>query len=292
MSLKINIILCLVVFVVSGSQAFAFPLPKKHRTAKSFSELQASGDLRAATFKSIVALDDCSGSFVRFTTSLPTDRGMVMTNGHCIDGGFLKPGEVKVNDVVSREFTLLNENGSELTTLNADRVLVATMTKTDITLYELTETYAEIAQKYGVEPLVISSSRPVEGTSIAIVSGFWKKIYSCQIDRFIYELHEADWTFKDSVRYSSPGCETIGGTSGSPILNSATGEVIGINNTGNDDGERCTMNNPCEVDEKGNVTVNYHAEYGQQTYWLYSCLDSQRHIDLGLSGCALMPDRP
>jgi V8-like Glu-specific endopeptidase len=290
MSLKFYVSLCTLVFVFVSSQAFAFPKPRFHMDGQRFAQISPSGNFRAATFHSIVALSNCSGSFVRFVNSNPADKGMVMTNGHCLDdAGFIQPGEVRVDVPASRSFALLSDDGNETGVLRADRVLVATMTKTDITLYRLTQTYAEIAQQYGVQPLVISAVHPQLGTPIAVVSGYWKKIYSCQIDKFIYELHEADWTFKDSVRYSTPGCETIGGTSGSPIINVATGEVIGINNTGNDNGEKCTMDNPCEVDENGNVTVILHASYGQQTFWLYSCLDQNRKFNLNLPGCVLKP---
>ncbi len=48
------------------------------------------------------------------------------------------------------------------------------------------------------------------------------------------------------------------------------------------------MNNPCEVDEEGKVVVNSGASYGQQTYLLYSCLDSDGALDLQQEGCKLL----
>ena len=59
--------------------------------------------------------------------------------------------------------------------------------------------------------------RPTEGTLIDIVSGYWERGYSCGVDGFVAKLKEADWLFTDSVRYTD-GCDTIGGTSGSPII--------------------------------------------------------------------------
>lgn len=291
MVLRQNIIvICVFAFAVLGGQgAHAFPKPHKLMTSQEFLQLVPSGSLSAGNFRSIVALSNCSGSLVRFANSLDTDRAMILTNGHCRDGGFLKPNEVHVNEPTSRSFALLNDNGSRYATLRADRVLVSTMTKTDITLYGLTQTFAEIFSKYKVQALTISAQHPTGGTSIAVISGYWKRIYSCKIDKFIYRLHEGDWEWLDSVRYSTPGCQTIGGTSGSPIINTTTNEVIGVNNTGNDSGERCTEDNPCEIDENGNVTVIFHASYGQQTFWLYSCLNQQRQIDLNISNCALRP---
>ncbi|MBC7464820.1 MAG: serine protease, partial [Bdellovibrio sp.] len=81
--------------------------------------------------------------------------------------------------------------------------------------------------------------------------------------------------------------ETIGGTSGSPITKAGTKIVIGINNTGNEDGQKCTMNNPCEIDLQGNITFTKGVSYGQQTYQIYSCLNTARELDLTVQGCLL-----
>ena len=92
----------------------------------------------------------------------------------------------------------------------------------------------------------------------------------------------------DSVRYSRPGCETIGGTSGSPVVLAGTRTVVAVNNTGNDDGDRCTMNNPCEIDEHGQVTAEQGYSYAQQTSWIYTCLDSTGNLNLNQAGCKLI----
>ncbi|HAR43137.1 MAG TPA: hypothetical protein DCS07_11005 [Bdellovibrionales bacterium] len=103
----------------------------------------------------------------------------------------------------------------------------------------------------------------------------------------MHELREDKWTWSDSILYRQPGCQTIHGTSGAPIIDTETYEVVGINNTGNDAGERCTMNNPCEIDADGNITVTFGASYGQQIYWIYNCLNSQNEFELSRPGCLL-----
>lgn len=279
----------LVLFAFIGTQtAFAFPLPSAIEAVSQLDMIVTSAPLDGGDFTAIVALNNCSGSLVRFESSLGMDQAMVLTNGHCFEGGFMKPGEAKVNIPSSRGFNLLNKEGTRtLGRLTADRVVYGTMTGTDMTLYRLKQTYDDIEKDFGTQALTFSSRRSTVGRKIIIASGYWKKIYRCAIDKFIFELHEADWTFKDSIRYSSPGCETIHGTSGSPIIDAETREVVGINNTGNDDGEKCTMDNPCEVDENGNITVIHHASYGQQTYWIYSCLARGHELDLTKPGCEL-----
>jgi hypothetical protein len=243
-------------------------------------------------FTAIIALSNCSGSLVRFVNSAATDMAMVLTNGHCLEGGFINAGDAVVNRPSTRTLRLLSSDASRtVATLRATKVLYATMTGTDMTLYRLNTTYADIQVSYGVAALTISDHRPDVGAPIRIVSGYWKRIYACNLDNFVYELREDQWTFRDSIRYSRPGCETIGGTSGSPIIHADSKEVIGINNTGNENGARCTMNNPCEVNELGEVTVTRGASYGQELYWLYDCLTVTNEVDLDLPSCELTKPR-
>jgi hypothetical protein len=242
----------------------------------------------AVDFTSIVALSNCSASLVRLETSLPDDQALVMTNGHCKEGGFIAAGEVVVDRASSRSMKLLSSDGKSLLgTLRADRILFGTMTKTDMILYRLTDTYGEIERRYGVRGLTLRSRHPEAGSGIAVVSGYWRRIYKCSIERFVSTLKEDQWTFSDSIRYSKPGCETIGGTSGSPIIDTASGEVVGINNTGSDDGAHCTMNNPCEVAADGSIVAEKGTSYGQETYWVYGCLTSDNKLDLARAGCEL-----
>ncbi|HET6988105.1 MAG TPA: hypothetical protein VFI00_15880 [Kribbella sp.] len=44
-----------------------------------------------ADFTGIAALSNCSASLVRYAQSASTDKALVLTNGHCYEGGFLQP---------------------------------------------------------------------------------------------------------------------------------------------------------------------------------------------------------
>ncbi|GGY76509.1 serine protease [Streptomyces nitrosporeus] len=242
--------------------------------------------VRAVGFAGTVALSNCSGSVVRVPSSQPGDPALVLSNGHCLETGFPGPGEVVLDRASTRSFTLLNAAGRGVGTLRADRIAYGTMTDTDVSLYRLTRTYAQIESSYGIKALELDASRPVQGTAITVASGYWKRLYSCSVDGFAYRLQEGAWTWKDSVRYT-PDCQTIGGTSGSPVIDDATGKVVAVNNTGNEDGQRCTDNNPCEVDENGVVTVRAGINYAQQTYGIVPCVGPGSRIDLGRAGCAL-----
>lgn len=240
-------------------------------------------------FEGIIKLNNCSGSLIRFNGQPLTAKAVVLTNGHCyssgIFGGMIKPGEVIYNKTLSRDMKIFDKQ-MKMFSVKATKALYGTMTNTDITLYELSQTYAEISAKYKVEAFTLDPVRPFLGVNIDIVSGYWEKGYSCAIDAFIFTLKEADWTMKDSIRYTDE-CKTVGGTSGSPIVARGTRNVIAINNTANESGKKCAMNNPCEVSENGTIVVLKDKKYGQQTYNIYSCLRPDFQIDLSIAGCEL-----
>ena len=241
---------------------------------------------KAVNFAGTVALSNCSGSVVRMPESQPNDPALVMSNGHCLESGMPGAGEVIVDQPSTRSFTLLSASASAVGTIKATKVAYATMTDTDVSLYETGSTYAQIEQRYGIKPLELATEHPAQGAAISVVSGYWKKIYSCSVDGFVHTLKEGEWTWKDSVRYT-PECKTIGGTSGSPVIDVASGKVAAINNTGNEDGAECTVNNPCEVDENGDVTVHQGINYAQQTYGIPKCFGVGNKLDLSKEGCAL-----
>lgn len=266
-----------------GSQAaFAIPLPKGPRPQVVPPPVEAGFD-----FEGIVALSNCSGSLVRLESSKPTDEALVLTNGHCVSSRMMKAGEVIYKKPVTRSMDLLNSRGAEVGKLTARELIYATMTDTDMALYRVRETYADIEARMKIRPFTLQAIRPDINQRIQVVSGYWKRGYSCNIEAFVHELREGEWTMHESIRYSRPGCEVIGGTSGSPIIATGTRTVIGVNNTGNESGERCTMNNPCEIDEKGDVSYQKGHSYGQQTYWVYSCVTASGEIDINVPGCRL-----
>jgi V8-like Glu-specific endopeptidase len=278
-----KIIYSFVLSVFFSANAFALPLPRTSRAQVKLPSTFTTG----YNFEGIVALDDCSGSIVRLENSKDSDFAMVLTNGHCFEGGFIDPGTWVLNQPSSRSFEVLDPQASSLGTVHATKVIYATMTKTDMTVYQLKETYADILSKFKTHPLTLSSQHPAAGQNIEIISGYWQRGYACQIEAFVNALKEGEWTWSDSIRYSRPGCEVIGGTSGSPVILAGSRTMVGINNTGNEDGKRCTDNNPCEVDKDGNITYTKGFNYAEETYWLYSCVNASNQIDMTTPGCVL-----
>ncbi len=238
-------------------------------------------------FEGIVALNNCSGSLVRFETSSDSDAAMVLTNGHCLEGGFMKPGQFVLNKASTRSFTLLNKAAKSAGRVTAKQILYGTMTLTDMALYQVEKTYDEIKSEFSVAPLTLASERVVSQAPIEVLSGYWKRGYSCAVSDTVHKLKEGGWTWEQSVRYSQPGCETIPGTSGSPVIAAGSKTVVGVNNTGNESGQECTLNNPCEEDKDGKITFKKGLSYGQQISWVYDCMGADNKIDLTLENCKL-----
>jgi V8-like Glu-specific endopeptidase len=238
-------------------------------------------------FEGVVALSNCSGALFQFENAPDSDNGLILTNGHCLESGFPRPGTAIYNVNSSRRFWVYNSSDREVGTLNATKVVYGTMTKTDMAVYRLRETYAQIKSQYNVRPFVLSSKSPVVNEPIEILSGYWNRGYACSVEAIVKKLKEGDWISEDSIRFSRPGCDTIPGTSGSPVISAHSRVIVGVNNTGNEDGDECTDDNPCEIDENGKITYQKGWAYGQQTYWVYSCLNANREFDILMPGCVL-----
>lgn len=285
--MKLFKLIASVAFLFSAGMLYAFP--EAPVQSLKFRPDPFAFTSNAYNFEGIVKLSNCSGSLVILEGQNFNAKGLVLTNGHCVPkgvfGGMLGPNEVVINKAVRRQMKLFKDLKT-LFTINATKIVYATMSQTDMALYELDESYQQIYNRTGVSPLILSSKRPLEGTQIEIISGYWERGYSCGIDKFIYKMQEGDYYFADSVKYF-PGCNTIGGTSGSPIIDPQTREVIAINNTGNESGRKCTMNNPCEINERGEIFAEKGTSYGQQTYKVYSCLNSSKEFVFTKSGCQL-----
>lgn len=266
--------------------AFAFPkAPVDNLNFHSASRIKSFA--KNYDFHGIVKLSNCSGALVKFENQTDDAKAIVMTNGHCIQkpGGYLAPGEVWSNRPMIREMKLFRDLHA-LYKITTTKIIYATMTGTDVAFYELNESYADIMKRTKVSPYTLASLHPNEGTEIEIISGYWDIGYSCAIDGFVEKLKEGEWLFTDSIRYTN-GCNTKGGTSGSPIIERGTKTVIGINNTSNVSGEVCTLDNPCEVRPDGQVFAQKGLRYGQQTHHVYSCLNDKFEIDLKVEGCNL-----
>lgn len=241
-------------------------------------------------FAGTARLPGCSGAVVRWASALDTDPAVVITNGHCIRSPFLGGRESLVDVKQWRRIELLDGSGEVATTVRGRRLAYATMYRTDLAVLELRETYADLAAA-GVTPLTLATRGPSRGDRIRIPSGYWVEQRACTTTGTAYRLHEQDWDWQHSIRLPArDGCRIRGGYSGSPIISSATGEVVGIANTGYVGGRRC-IDSACEEDRTGRVVMKRDMNYGQQTWLLTTCVGTDRRFDLSVAGCRLPQPR-
>lgn len=256
----------------------------------------AQGRNMYKAFDSTVGIYNCSASLIQLPEAKDTDQALVMTNGHCIEpvfNRFMERGEVVTNySLENMDAPYFKEvyiyGGSrprELARAQLTEIVYATMDDTDLAIIRTDKTYAQLKAR-GVKIRPFSVERPSAQTPIQIPSTYWNKAYSCQIDGFAHELHEGQWVWKDSIRYTANGCQVQPGSSGAPIINADTGAIIGVNNTYAEGGEACSLSNPCEVDADGNKGSVAERGYGAQTYYIPSCFKGSS-LAMDKDGCRL-----
>lgn len=248
--------------------------------------LSAAGASGEGRFAGTARLPGCSGSVVRWASALDDDPAVVLTNGHCVKLPFLGARDVLVDVRQYKQIELLDGRGDVAMTVRGVHLRYASMYRTDLAVYELRETYADLAEG-GVTPLVLSTSGPSRGDKIRIPSGYWVEQHGCTTTGTAYRVHEREWDWWRSIRLPAlDGCAIRGGYSGSPIVSRETGEVVGIANTGYVGGRRC-IDSACEENQRGVVRMVRHMNYGQQTWWLHTCIGADRRFDVSTPGCRL-----
>jgi hypothetical protein len=241
----------------------------------------------------------CSASFVTLKDRSKSERGLVLTCGHCVERGTAKlfgqlavpaPGEILLNVKERRTFTLDTGNpAAPRACLSADELTYATMTGLDLAIYRLAETYEEIERRTGAKPLTIATdAQPPAGVRVRMPSAWHQTQKTCALDRIVARVTEGLWTLGPVMRLTRE-CDPQGGVSGSPVIREDTNEVIGVLSSGYDgDGAPCTINNPCEIAEDGSVSVAAKGQgYAYLVHQLHACRDQRGNFDLTAAGCQL-----
>ncbi|MGW6935094.1 trypsin-like serine protease [Lentzea sp. NPDC054927] len=214
----------------------------------------------------------CSASVVKTSHTKLTDQALLLTNGHCVPER-PAPGETLKDVLMELPVTIGDRQGYLQAKAKTDRLVSATMTGTDTALFRLDQTYAQLlAKRVKIFKLAEQSARP--GQKVDIISSGNGKRFSCTIEAVVPHLREEGYTQDNAYRYD-PACTPSHGGSGSPIVLKDGVTVVGVHSTGNDSGEQCTANNPCEVAADGTVTVHQGARYGQQVKHLAACARTQ-----------------
>ncbi|MGW0584082.1 trypsin-like serine protease [Streptomyces sp. NPDC002920] len=235
-------------------------------------------------------LGNCVGSVVSTPASRPQDPALLLTNGHCVQEQRPAPGTALVDRPAAREVPIADRQGYPQTTAHAKRLVYATMTGTDIALYRLDKTYAQLkAEGAKVFQLTSAPVRAGDPLTMAYAGGR----LDCTAEAVVTHLREGGYQQDDSIRYAtSEDCAPWHGTSGSALLAPDGTTVVGIHNTHNEAGEQCTDNNPCEVGPDQAVTSVQGRSYGQQVYLIAACLTEGSKLDLSHPDCTLTGAAP
>lgn len=237
-------------------------------------------------FSGMAHVDTCSGSLVRFTHSKASDPAIFMTNGHCLK---LNPGDVLINQPLDLDIYPLHRNGSSdsglnsLKSLQGNKVLYATLGVTDVALIEINKSYGDLGEG---QALTLAPHAPVKGDRIRVVTSLFSEVYECEIEHIAAALKEGEIHTVQPMRFGRE-CALYHGTSGSPVIDRNSSLVVGITATGNDHGEACIPNNPCEIDANDQLTYKQGYGYALQTAMIYDCLREDGRLDFGLASCRL-----
>ncbi|MEU6393655.1 serine protease [Streptomyces sp. NPDC046939] len=235
-------------------------------------------------------LASCTGSVVRTPNSRPRDPALLLTNGHCVEGERPSPGTALVDQPADRKVPIVDRQGYPRTTARAKRLVYATMTGTDIALYRLDKTYAQLKAE-GAKIFQLTTTPVRAGDTLALTNTGSR--LNCTAEAVVPHLREGGYQEDDSIRYAtSDDCAPWHGSSGSALLAPDNTTVVGIHNTHNDSGEDCADNNPCEVGPNGEVTSRKGRAYGQQVYMITACLAKGSQLDLSRRGCTLTGATP
>ena len=297
--------LLIVALPVGFAQAQRLP-PSKDPTTSSTcnlaSKLTGSNNPLLDRLKGTAA-SNCSAAFVTLKGRSKSERGLLLTSGHCIMMGRATihgrlavpaPGEVILHVKEHRTLTLETGNtAAPRVCIRTDELLYATLTGLDLAIYRLTETYEEIAGRTGARPLrvagdILSDVQVAAGLRVRMPSSYHQTNYTCTTDATVSWLREDLWTWRPVLRLTKE-CEARPGSSGSPIVREDTNEVVAIyGTTYNADGKPCEFNNPCEIDEKGVTSVaNKGQPYAHFVHRLHTCFDPRGNLNLSAADCSL-----
>ncbi|CAM5744282.1 hypothetical protein SALBM311S_08514 [Streptomyces alboniger] len=115
-----------------------------------------------------------------------------------------------------REVPVADRQGYPQTTARAKRLLYATMTGTDIALYRLDKTYAQLKAE-GAKVSRLTSTPVRAGDPLTVASVGTR--YHCTAEAVVPRLREGGYQLNNSIRYTtSDDCAPWHGDSGSALL--------------------------------------------------------------------------
>ncbi len=280
MNFKLTALLAMTVMSVS---AFA-------RAPLAASEVSEE-TIRTATAEELHNLASTSGCSAGYADIGRADKekAVVVTNGHCASGS-LAARQAMVNIPTDKSFSIFMVTGETLK-VTGIRLMYATLMDTDIALYELKETNAELKSK-GLQPFPFYQGEAPLGSAVRVTSGYWEETQECKLERRVHKLLEgfgsdiSDPSIATNAFALSKDCKIRGGYSGTPVIDSATDTIIAMAFTGAEGSSACAEQAPCEEDSRGNRTYLRGTSYVARVDQLDSCI-VDGEFKLALPTCTL-----
>jgi V8-like Glu-specific endopeptidase len=233
-----------------------------------------------------VAVNGCMGSVVRMPDARAKDPALLLTNGHCVQGDRPAVGAALVDQPANFPIAIADHDGYDQTTADATRLVYATMTGTDVALYRLDKTYAQLAAAQA-KVFTVGTKPLSANTKISVLTGAYRE--PCTVQAVVPRLREGGYQQDNALRTTdTEDCVLGPGMSGSAMVARDGNTIVGVHNTSNQGtGAACSDGNPCEVAADGTVTSVPDSAYGQQIDLIPGCFGAGSVLDLDRHGCAL-----
>lgn len=237
-------------------------------------------------------LGNCTATLLdtRDEREQPANPAYVLTAGHCIER---TNGNVVTDRPVNGTLTFnYFTDSTAFKTYPLKTTTWRSMQGVDMAIVEL-DVSLQMLIENGVQPLKLARETPADETDVLIVGapkGFDQntlRMSACALQS-AQDIVEGPWVWRNTLMTR---CQDIrGGGSGSPLLDRASNEIVGVIGTGNFDEHLvpCRENAPCtpvgEVYQAipGNV-------YGNPTAFLNGCFEQGRIAKNPPSSCQLFP---
>lgn len=233
-----------------------------------------------------VQLNGCIASVVRTPDAEPQDPALLLTNGHCVQGTRPAVGSALVDQPAGFSFDIADHDGYPRTSAKVTRLVYATMTGTDVALYRVDKTYAQLAAAHA-KVFTLGTKPMLANEKVDVLGGAYRQ--PCTVAAVVPHLREGGYQLDNAVRTPRTDKCILGpGYSGSAMIAPDGNTVVGIHNTSNQgNGAACSDGNPCEVGADGKVTSVPNAAYGEQVDMIPGCFDKGSVLDLTKPGCTL-----
>ncbi|MVV48618.1 serine protease [Pseudomonas sp. PB120] len=214
----------------------------------------------------------------------------ILTAGHCIE---LTNGNIVTNRPVSGSITFnYFTDSSSFKTYPLKTTTWRSMQGVDMAIVELDVALQKLIED-GIQPLKLARETPANGTNVLIVGapiGFDQttlRMAACKLQS-AQEIVEGPWVWRNTLMTR---CQDIrGGSSGSPLLDRYSNEIVGVIGTGNFDESivPCRDHAPCTPVDGAYQAVSGNV-YGNPTVFLNGCFAQGRIAANPPSSCQLYP---